>query len=90
MKLLKVIQPENLTVEEIKKFRPRTAVRAIVFDKDNKIGLLNVTKHGYYKLPGGGIKEGEDKITALKRECLEEIGCDYREAIREWVREHNH
>ncbi|MFA7302716.1 MAG: NUDIX domain-containing protein, partial [Candidatus Paceibacterota bacterium] len=28
------------------------------------------------KLPGGGIEEGEDHETALRRECEEEIGCD--------------
>jgi 8-oxo-dGTP diphosphatase len=51
------------------------AARAIVFDEDQRIGILNVKKHRYHKLPGGGIEEGEDIKEALKREAMEEIGC---------------
>jgi 8-oxo-dGTP diphosphatase len=53
----------------------RTAVRAIVFDKHtNCVGLLNITKRGYYKLPGGGVEDGEELQEALAREIQEEIG----------------
>ena len=75
MKQLKLIQFKNLTLEERKDYRFRKAVRAVVFDSDNKIGLLQVTKNNYHKLPGGGIEKGEDIVDALRRECLEEIGC---------------
>lgn len=54
----------------------REAARAIVFDAESKIAILNVTKHGYHKLPGGGIEDGEDIILALRREILEEVGCE--------------
>ncbi len=57
-------------------FALRSAARAIVFDSNKKIALLNVTKKNFYKLPGGGIEEGEDFYQALRRECLEEIGCN--------------
>ncbi|MEK7564351.1 MAG: NUDIX domain-containing protein [Patescibacteria group bacterium] len=76
MKLLKLINPENVSEEEVKSYPVREAVRAIVVDEDGKIALLHVTEKNYYKLPGGGIEKGEEKIIALKRECLEEIGCD--------------
>lgn len=76
MKQLALINPENVTEQEAAVYRVRQATRAIVFDKDNFVALLHATKYNYYKLPGGGVEEGEDHITALKRECLEEIGCD--------------
>lgn len=56
-------------------YRERKASRAIVFDKDKNIALLHVTKKDFHKLPGGGIKEGENIADALERELLEEIGC---------------
>ena len=76
MKLLKIINPENVSEEEAKDYPNREAGRAIVIDEDNKIAILHVTEKNYFKLPGGGIESGEDKIAAVKRECLEEIGCD--------------
>ena len=76
MKELKLINPRNISDEEVSGYSLREAARAIVIDQDNLIGLLHVARDGYYKLPGGGVEKGEDKITALKRECLEEIGCD--------------
>ena len=82
MKLLKTINPENVSEEEVKSYRTREAGRAVVFDKDGNVALLHVTNENYYKLPGGGIEEGEDKIIALYRECQEEIGCDV-EIIKE-------
>jgi len=76
MKLIKTIQFNNFTPEEIEKFKVRRAARAVVFDQDKNIGILYVGKHDYHKLPGGGL-EGEENIdAALRRECLEEIGCD--------------
>lgn len=37
----------------------RHATRTVLFDQDDKVAILNVTKHGYYKILGGGIEEGE-------------------------------
>lgn len=75
MKILRTTGPGNLSQEQIERLRLRKAARAVVFDATGNVALLHVQKDGYYKLPGGGIEAGEDIITALKRECLEEIGC---------------
>lgn len=76
MKLLKTLNPQNATPEEFNKYAAREASRAIVIDEDNNIAILHVRNEKYYKLPGGGIEKDEDKEIALKRECLEEIGCE--------------
>lgn len=56
-------------------FRKRGAARAVLLDDSGQVYLLNVSKHGYHKLPGGGIDEGEDTKQALERELMEEVGC---------------
>lgn len=82
MKQLLLINPENVTDEEVKDYPVREAARAIVVDTNNQIALLRVSKNGYYKLPGGGIEESEDRMQALQRECLEETGSEI-EVIQE-------
>ncbi len=52
----------------------RSASRAVLIDKDNRVALMNVKNLGHYKLPGGGIDEGETIIDALHREVAEEAG----------------
>ncbi len=53
----------------------REAARAVAFDEDGRMPVLFVGKHGYHKLPGGGIETGEDVMQALAREMKEETGC---------------
>lgn len=82
MKQLLLLNPENASEEEVLEWPLREAARAVVIDNDGLVALLHVSKENYYKLPGGGLDESEDKNAALRRECLEEIGCDV-EVIRE-------
>ena len=51
----------------------RPSVRGVII-KENKVAMVYSRKYDYYKFPGGGIESGEDIITALKREILEETG----------------
>jgi len=77
MELLKQIKDKKFPEDE-STLKIRKASRAILFDEDNLIPLLFVTKYNYYKLPGGGINKGESKAKALIRECLEETGCEIK------------
>ena len=52
----------------------RHAARAVLRDGDNRVAIMHFTVNGSYKLPGGGIDEGEDTETALRREVREEAG----------------
>ena len=76
MKEIAFLNPENVTEDEVKTYSLREATRAVVLDNDNNVALLHATATDYYKLPGGGLDDDVDKIVALKRECIEEIGCD--------------
>lgn len=76
MKLLRTIDLDILPPEKLRTLTLRQAARAVVLDNENNIALLHVKKGRYYKLPGGGVEQGEDLSSALKRECLEEIGCN--------------
>jgi 8-oxo-dGTP diphosphatase len=71
MKLLKYIKDKPLP----EKYKRRSAARAIVFDENDQIPILFVSKFNYHKLPGGEIEEGENRKTALDREIKEETGC---------------
>ncbi len=84
MKLIRTIRDSDLGMNfpAPDGYKERKAARAIVFDGEMGVALLHVTKNKYYKLPGGGIEQGEDIKTALRREVLEEIGCAIR-SIRE-------
>ena len=77
MKTIKVIHDIDIgsNTPAPEKYEERRAARALVFDRERRVALLHATNKGYHKLPGGGIENGEDIIEALKRECLEEIGC---------------
>lgn len=51
----------------------RPSARGIILH-DGKVAMIHSLKYDYYKFPGGGIEEQEEKETALIREVLEETG----------------
>lgn len=76
MKILGTVNPANISDGVANNYKTRLAARGVVFNQDNNVAILPVSNHNYYKLPGGGIDEGESEVEAFKRECLEEIGFD--------------
>ena len=54
----------------------RLATRTVLLDGDEKVAILKVAKFDYYKIPGGGVEDGEDMAMAARREVLEEAGCE--------------
>jgi len=79
MKLLREITEKELDLKKLskvpKEYRIRKAAKAIVMH-DGKIALMYVSKYKYHKLPGGGIRKKETIENALRREVLEEVGCE--------------
>ena len=62
----------------------RPSARAIIL-KGDRIALVYATEEKYYKFPGGGIRENEDKKEALIREVREETGLNViPESIKEY------
>ena len=63
----------------------RTGVGIIVLNKKNKIfvGKRKDNPGDKWQMPQGGVDEGEDYVTAMKRELLEETGMKNIEIIKE-------
>lgn len=66
------------SAEEIleRTFKLRKSARGVVLNKDNDVSIQFVGKKNYYKLPGGGVEVGETVEGALRREIIEEVGCN--------------
>ncbi len=76
MKRILELNDEDVGLEAKEtEYTPRTAARAIL-RKGEKIALMHVGKEDSYKLPGGGVEEGESIQQGLRRELLEETGCE--------------
>lgn len=54
---------------------PRLTARGIVRNKGGMYAVMYAGKFNLYSLPGGGVEDGEDTLSALRREILEETGC---------------
>lgn len=76
MKEIKTLtDKEILGMEGRSEARPRLTARAIVRNAEGEYAIMYAEKYNLYSLPGGGIEEGEDVLTALRREIYEETGC---------------
>lgn len=58
----------------------REAVRGLLVDPGGAVFLMGVveplSRRAFWITPGGGIDDGEDQLTALRRELGEELGLD--------------
>ena len=54
----------------------RVAARAVLLNDKEQVAVMNFTITGSYKLPGGGVDEGEEIEAALHREVREETGYE--------------
>lgn len=57
----------------------RKSARGIIFKDDGQIAIFHKKNKNEYKLPGGGIDEGETPEEAFKREVLEETGSKIKD-----------
>ena len=62
----------------------RDIVGAFIFSADGRLLIGNNGPDGVYPgcwfIPGGGVEEGETELEAVRREVIEEVGIDIREA----------
>lgn len=63
-------------IYEINNPTTRKAVRTILLNDKGEIAILHKAKKNEYKLIGGGVENQETLEQALRREVLEESGCE--------------
>jgi 8-oxo-dGTP pyrophosphatase MutT (NUDIX family) len=78
MELLFEINDQKLGMNnpEIDHYKIKKSARAVLFNDQNQVAIMYVSKDNYHKLPGGSFeKEDNNELNiALKREILEETG----------------
>lgn len=60
---------------DVSKIVVRPTAYAVIIDND-KVLLVKVKTTGKWFLPGGGVEQGEDLVTGLRREVKEELGVE--------------
>ncbi|MCL2405251.1 MAG: NUDIX hydrolase [Defluviitaleaceae bacterium] len=73
--LLSITDKDINGSDELSTRKPRVAVGIVLFDENKHIALSHIGIWDLHMLPGGGVDEGEDLISAVRREAWEETGC---------------
>ncbi len=78
MNCIRVLVDEDFGLKSVEFNNPRVrkGARGIIINSEGKIAIFNKANKNEYKLPGGGIDDGENPDEAFKREALEETGCE--------------
>jgi 8-oxo-dGTP diphosphatase len=79
MKLLAVIgeyiPSEKIDYETFDFSNSKEGVRAVLLNNEGLVSVQHLGLLNYHELPGGGIEVGESEEVALRREIVEEVGC---------------
>ncbi len=77
MDIIRVITDKDFELSTlfVDVYETRTASRGIVVRENGDIAVFNKKNKNEYKLPGGGIEDGETPEQAFIREVLEETGA---------------
>lgn len=81
MNLIREIKDEDFGLNPANSapiIKRREAVRAILLDDNNRVGLVHAKTGGYYMLPGGGLEKNETHEDCLCREVIEEAGYEVK------------
>lgn len=78
MNIITEITDDTFGIESIPFDNPkiRYGARGIVKKQDGTIAVFFKKAKNEYKLPGGGVEQGETLEKAFEREVLEEVGCE--------------
>ena len=72
---------DHLTAIATKRY-PLPAVAALIAGPSGRVLIVRTHKwSGLWGVPGGKVDYGETLLTALKREMLEEVGLEIRDAV---------
>jgi ADP-ribose pyrophosphatase YjhB (NUDIX family) len=80
MKLLAEITAKSLGLGDSEKlggtYELRKSARVILLNNEGLMATQYLETYQYHKLPGGGMNPNETLEETLKREVLEEVGCE--------------